>query len=84
MAASSPQCSASFSGPSDGRAFELVRADGAVTLSNSKEGVAILGGFNLRPGQRSTGMRGYFGKRSSVFERRHIENTLPRPVRISF
>jgi hypothetical protein len=44
-----------FSGPSDGRAFELVRADGAVTLSNSKEGVAILGGSNLRPGQRSTG-----------------------------
>ena len=35
-------------------------------------------------GQRSTGMRGYFGKRSSLFERRHIENTLPRPVRISF
>jgi hypothetical protein len=29
-------------------------------------------------------MRGYFGKRSSLFERRHIENTLPRPVRMSF
>jgi hypothetical protein len=29
-------------------------------------------------------MRGYFGNRASVFERRHIENTLPRPVRISF
>jgi hypothetical protein len=29
-------------------------------------------------------MRGYFGKRSSVFERRHIEKTLPRPLRISF
>ena len=44
-----------FSGPSDGRAFELVRAGGALTLSNSKEGVAILGGANLRPGQRSSG-----------------------------
>src|SRR5687768_2716405 len=44
-----------FSGPSDGRAFELVHASGAVTLSNSKEGVAILGGENLRPGQRSAG-----------------------------
>ena len=44
-----------FSGPSDGRAFELVNASGALTLSNSKEGVAILGGTNLRPGQRSAG-----------------------------
>ena len=44
-----------FSGPSDGRAFELVNASGALTLSNSKEGVAILGGSNLRPGQRSAG-----------------------------
>ena len=38
-----------FSGPADGRAFELVRASGAVSLSNSREGAAILGGSDLRP-----------------------------------
>ncbi len=36
------------------------------------------------PRHRSTGSRGYFGKLGSVFERSHIENSLPRVLRISF
>src|SRR5215207_721484 len=36
------------------------------------------------PGQRTTGNRGYLGKRSSVRERRHMLNALPRVLRISF
>src|SRR4029450_10605056 len=32
------------------------------------------------PRPRSTGIRGYLGKRSSVLCSRHMENTLPRPL----
>ena len=43
-------------GTSDSRAaFELVRASGALSLSNSKEGAAILSGHGLRPGARASG-----------------------------
>lgn len=35
----------------------------------------------MKPGQRPTGIRGYFGYRGSVNERSHIENREPRPVR---
>ena len=43
-------------GTTDSRAaFELVRASGALSLSNSKEGAAILSGTGLRPGQRASG-----------------------------
>jgi hypothetical protein len=36
------------------------------------------------PAHSTTGSRGYFGYRSSVFERSHIENVLPRVLWISF
>ena len=41
--------------------------------------------LRARPaGHRSTGIRGYLGKRSSVFDRSHIENELPRVLAITF
>ena len=43
-------------GSSDSRAaFRLMGASGAVSLSNSREGVAILNGTGLRPGTQSRG-----------------------------
>lgn len=33
--------------------------------------------------QRTTGRRGYFGKRESLFDRRHIEKADPRVLRIT-
>jgi hypothetical protein len=43
-------------GSSDSRAaLRLMGASGAVTLSNSREGAAILNGAGLRPGMRSSG-----------------------------
>jgi hypothetical protein len=43
-------------GSSDSRAaLRLMGASGAVTLSNSREGAAILNGARLRPGMRSSG-----------------------------
>src|SRR5688500_8690019 len=43
-------------GTADSRAaFKLMGASGAVSLSNSREGAAILSGAGLRPGARSSG-----------------------------
>ena len=43
-------------GTADSRAaFKLMGASGAVSLSNSREGAAILNGAGLRPGARSSG-----------------------------
>jgi hypothetical protein len=43
-------------GSSDSRAaFRLVGANGALSLSNSRDGAAILNGTGLRPGARTTG-----------------------------